>query len=70
MLGGHGDRDEFISHAATREMIARLGKAGGQEVMFSVPDGKHVAMNGVTELIFAFFARHHRRQVGQARRRD
>jgi poly(3-hydroxybutyrate) depolymerase len=58
VLGVHGDADEIISFAATKDMIARLGRAGGKGRMLAVPNGGHRAFDTVLDQIFDFFALH------------
>lgn len=58
VLGVHGDSDEIISFAATKDMVERLNRAGGKGRMLAVPGAGHRAFDTVLDQIFDFFALH------------
>lgn len=61
VLAVHGQRDPIVSYDASREMIDRLQRVGGDGRLLTVIDGGHDAVYKVLPDVFDFFAQHARR---------
>ncbi|HEY8539648.1 MAG TPA: dienelactone hydrolase family protein [Steroidobacteraceae bacterium] len=60
VLAVHGTADDIVSYDASRTMVQRLQRHGGNAHLLSVLDGGHDAVYNVVPQVFDFFAAHAR----------
>jgi len=66
VLAVHGQGDTIVAYDASRDMVERLERQGGNARLLRVIDGGHDAVYKVLPDVFNFFARHARRDEGSA----
>jgi poly(3-hydroxybutyrate) depolymerase len=66
VLAIHGQRDPIVSYDASRDMVERLKRQGGNARLLGVSDGGHDAVSKVLPDVFKFFAQHSRRDEGSS----